>query len=66
MVFRPLLTPVWMRIIRFTHNRDFMYVVSLGVVCMCVWVGGWVWAAAGRLWGWCPSFIHMDDALNVI
>lgn len=40
MVFRPLLTPVWMRIIRFTHNRDFMYVVSLGVVCMCVWVGG--------------------------
>lgn len=40
MVFRPLLTPVWTRIIRFTHNRDFMYVVSLGVVCMCVWVGG--------------------------
>lgn len=40
MVFRPRLTPVWMRIIRFTHNRDFMYVVSLGVVCMCVWVGG--------------------------
>lgn len=46
MVFRPLLTPVWTRIIRFTHNRDFMYVVSLGVVCMCVCV----WVGVGSSW----------------